>query len=100
MRQIYNAESPPPRPISSSAVVCSSSMYNGITSASSNTVIVVADSSVVSASTTPADNQQHILTNATGQSDLLQCITDCANASRLSLANLFPSRFEYYLHYR
>lgn len=27
-------------------------------------------------------------------SQLLQCITDCANASRLSLINLLPSRFE------
>lgn len=92
MRQIYNAESPPPRPISSSAVECSSSMYNGITSASNNTVIVVAGGSVAS---TPADNQQQSLPNTAGQSDLLQCITDCANASRLSLANLFPSRLEY-----
>lgn len=29
-----------------------------------------------------------------GNSQLLQCITDCANASRLSLINLLPSRFE------
>lgn len=64
MRHIYNAESPP-------------SIADG-------------------ASQLESGNQELSATSAVGgntNSQLLQCISDCANASRLSLINLLPSRF-------
>ncbi|XP_037039908.1 kinesin-like protein unc-104 isoform X6 [Bradysia coprophila] len=64
MRHIYNAESPP-------------SIVDG-------------------ASQLESGNQELSATSAAGgnnnNNQLLQCITDCANASRLSLINLLPSR--------
>lgn len=63
MRHIYNAESPP-------------SIVDG-------------------ASVLDSGNHETLATSSGGgnNSQLLQCITDCANASRLSLINLLPSRF-------
>lgn len=104
MRQIYNAESPPcimdgcsPPEIST----LYSSAVNSITSCTgvltSTTTMAQSAATINNSSTSTAQLQSKITDGGGGrggQSDLLQCISDCASASRLSLANLFPSRFE------
>lgn len=40
------------------------------------------------------DNGNGNRSHNTATADLLQCLQNCANASRLSLVNLFPSRLE------
>lgn len=68
MRQIYNAESPP-------------------------TLVDVLPLLETGNSELSANNNSG--GGGGSNSQLLQCITDCANASRLSLINLLPSRFEF-----
>lgn len=80
MRQIYNVESPP----SNSTNEISS--FDQLPLCSEN----------AATNDTPGQISNNVThNNPTGQTELLQCIaTSCSNASRLSLANLLPSRFD------
>lgn len=101
MRYIYNAETSPTMSASMGPYLTSStltaSMSGSITSTTSAPMMLL---NSVAGTQSPPSNVADLLpdpdglTEPTAQSELLQCITNCANASRLSLVNLFSSRFE------
>lgn len=109
MRYIYNAETSPTMMSASmgppylTGTLLNTSMCGSITSTTSAPLLLNSlagggdthsppNHSSLEASSLPEPCSVGSTTNT--QSELLQCITNCANASRLSLANLFPSRFE------
>lgn len=49
----------------------------------------------VQMTTDTTDDYKSIAMGSQANGDLFKCLTSCANASRLSLANLLPSRFDY-----
>lgn len=105
MRQIYNAESPASSMHTSYASLAMDGNGNDtITStaaviAALDTLQTTADSRAAAAAAAAVDNGPAVMASNAGTgtnvtADLIQCLANCANASRLSLANLFPSRFE------
>lgn len=104
MRQIYNAESPASSMHTSYASLAMDGNGNDtITStaaviAALDTLQTTADGRAAAAAAA-VDNGPAVMASNGGTgtnvtADLIQCLANCANASRLSLANLFPSRFE------
>lgn len=102
MRQIYNAESPASSMHTSYASLAMDGNGND-TVTTTAAVIATLDNlqttADVRAAAAACDNGPPMLaSNGTANNvtaDLIQCLANCANASRLSLANLFPSRLEH-----
>lgn len=105
MRQIYNAESPAPSMHTSHASLAIADGNGNCEPASVNAAAVcvaldtlqaaAAAGDTISADGQTLSNRNGTLTNQqhTAAVDFMQALANCAQASRLSLANLFPSRF-------
>lgn len=100
MRYIYNAESSPTMSASMGPFLTgtlTTSMSGSITTTTSAPLLLnsMADTQILQRNVVDLLPESCLVEPiTTTQSDLLQCITNCANASRLSLVNLFPSRFD------
>lgn len=108
MRQIYNSESPAESIYTSFVSLMMDGNGNNTitTDSASNPAAVPQSVSATNVSDTnrainvaASDNGNnrgnHTTAAVSATADLLQCLQNCANASRLSLVNLFPSRLEY-----
>lgn len=102
MRQIYNIESPPPRPDDSSPNTTptgndgpSKSLFKCPLTSMLEPKLAFDQRS--NGGPFIANDSTQTQSMAGAQSgDLLKCLATCANASRLSLANLLPSRSDWF----
>lgn len=99
MRQIYNIESPPTRTEDSSPNTtptgndgATKSLFKcPLASTFEPKLMDVEQSETSGATTTSTSAALSVGGNGSG-GEILKCLATCANASRLSLANLLPSR--------